>query len=177
MTRMTKTMMQTFSGKVVDLAHFTEDDVRMVDIAHALSIITRFTGHTTEPYSVAQHSIMVSRIIEPRYALWGLLHDASEAYLGDVSRPLKSMLSDYRGLERHVQQTIAKRYGLAWPMPEEVHRADNIALVTEKRDILPANHDWGPAYEGIEPVKATILPRAWDEVERMFKDRFKELWT
>jgi hypothetical protein len=85
---MNATTMQTYTGKLIDLANFSEEDVRLPDISHALSLISRFTGHSKCPYSVAQHSVMVSRLTLPENALWGLLHDASEAYLGDVATPL-----------------------------------------------------------------------------------------
>lgn len=170
---MTKTMMQTFTGKIIDLADFKEDDVRMPDIAHALSIINRFTGHSRKPYSVAQHSVMVSRIVEPKHALWGLLHDASEAYLGDVATPLKTMLTAYRELEDHIQRTIARRYGLVWPMPAAVKEADLKALMAEKRDLLTVDHDWGIE---VNPVSDPVLPYCWQDSKQAFEDRFKELW-
>ena len=139
---MTKTMMQTYTGRVIDLADFKHEDVCIEDIAHALSCINRYTGHARFPYSVASHSVHVSRLLKPPNDLWGLLHDASEAYLGDLSRPLKTLLPDYRSLESHVMRVIAQRFGLRWPMPSEVAIADDIALMTEKRDILTVEHDW-----------------------------------
>ena len=166
------TMMQTFTGKVIDLSDFTVDDVRLPDISHALSIINRFTGHTKCPYSVAQHSVMVSKICDPRYAVWGLLHDASEAYLGDVATPLKNMLPEYRDLEEHIQRTIASKFGLVWPMPSEVKEADLRALMAEKRDLLTVDHDWGI---DVEPMAGPILPYCWQQAKQLFEDRYKEL--
>lgn len=172
MVLMSPTMMQTFTGKAIDLVNFTEDDVRLPDIAHALSMINRFTGHTRFPYSVAQHSVMVSRIVEERHALWGLLHDASEAYLGDVSTPLKMMLPSYRELEDHVQRTIATKFGLRWPMPHEIKEADLRALMSEKRDLIPGGHDWGIA---VDPVAGTVTAMEWQEAKQGFINRFQEL--
>jgi len=129
---MNRTTMQTYTGALIDLQSFSPDDVRLPDIAHALSLINRYTGHTLLPYSVAQHSVVVSQICLPENALWGLLHDASEAYLGDVASPLKHMLPQYKTLEQHVQRQIAKRFELAWPMPDDVHKADLRALMAEK---------------------------------------------
>lgn len=169
---LTNTMMQTFTGKVVDLANFTEDDVRLPDISHALSLINRFTGHSKVPYSVAQHSVMVSRLVDPKHALWGLLHDASEAYLGDVATPLKNLLPQYRELEERVQRAIAMRFGLAWPMPSEVKDADVRALLAEKRDLLTVDHDWG---FDVEPMAGPILPYCWQDSKQLFEERFKEL--
>lgn len=169
---MNATTMQTFTGKLIDLTRFTVDDVRLPDIAHALSIINRFTGHSKVPYSVAQHSVMVSRLVHPDHALWGLMHDASEAYLGDVARPLKAMLPAYKELEQHVQQTIAKAFYLRWPIPDEVKLADNRALMAEKRDLVPGDHDWGI---DVEPMSGPINPYCWHQAKKLFEDRFKEL--
>lgn len=169
---MNATTMQTFSGKLVDLANFTEADVRLTDIAHALSVINRYTGHTVAPYSVAQHSVMVSHLCDHDDAMWGLMHDASEAYLGDVARPLKALLPDYVELEHHVQRTIGRHFGLGWPIPPSVKAADNSALIAEKKALLAVDHDWG-----IEaaPVAMPINPYCWQQARTMFRNRFKEL--
>ena len=169
---MNATTMQTFTGKLVDLANFTVEDVRLPDISHALACINRYTGHTVAPYSVAQHSVMVSRLCEPQDELWGLLHDASEAYLGDVARPLKIMLPDYVELEHHVQQTIGKAFGLSWPMPQSVKVADNRALIAEKRALMAVEHDWGIE---ADPVHTPINPYCWQQAKKMFENRFKEI--
>lgn len=166
------TTMQTFTGKLIDLANFQESDVRLPDIAHALSLINRFTGHSKVPYSVAQHSVMVSRLTEPENALWGLLHDASEAYLGDVATPLKNMLPGYRDLEEHVQRAIASAFRLRWPMPPDVKAADVRALMAEKRDLIPGDHDWGI---DVEPHCGPVLPYCWTQAKRLFEERYKEL--
>lgn len=172
MKLMTQTMMQTYTGKLVDLADFTEEDVRLPDISHALSLLNRFTGHSKSPYSVAQHSVLVSRLVPERYAMWGLLHDASETYLGDVATPLKAILADYRELEGHVQRVIARKFGLVWPMPPEVKDADLQALLAEKRDLLTADHDWGI---GATPTKIPVQPCGWQEAKKLFEWRFKEI--
>jgi hypothetical protein len=169
---MNRTTMQTFTGKLVDLAMFNEDHVRLPDIAHALSIINRFTGHAKCPYSVAQHSVMVSRLTLPENALWGLLHDASEAYLGDVATPLKRMLPGYMELEERVQRTIAQVFHLQWPMPDDVHAADRRALMAEKRDLLTCDHDWGI---DVEPCCGPVNPYNWEQAKKLFEDRYKEL--
>ncbi|NBV87921.1 MAG: metal-dependent phosphohydrolase [Betaproteobacteria bacterium] len=169
---MNKTTMQTFTGALVDLAAFTSDHVRLPDIAHALSLVNRFTGHTVVPYTVAQHSVVVSRLCPPEHALWGLLHDASEAYLGDVARPLKHLLREYRELEAHVQREIARRFGLQWPMPECVHEADMRALLAEKEWLLSVQHDWGMQ---AAPIASPQVAWSWQESKEAFTKRAKEL--
>lgn len=175
MTRVfSPTEIQTFTGKVIDLGLVTEEDIDIVDIAHALSLINRYTGHTVVPYSVAQHSIHVSKLVADEHALWGLLHDASEAYLGDVSRPLKSMLPDYKRLEEMVQRAIADRFALGWPIPSEVKAADNVALMAEKRDLMALDRgDWG-----IDDMAAPerIVALSWQEAKEQFLRRCEEVW-
>lgn len=169
---MNATTMQTYTGKLVDLANFREDDVRLPDISHALSIINRFTGHSKCPYSVAQHSVMVSNLCQPEHALWGLLHDASEAYLGDVATPLKNVLPGYRELEEHVQRTIARVFHLPWPMPAAVKEADLRALMGEKRDLITGSINWGI---DIEPACGPVNPYCWSQAKELFESKYKEL--
>jgi hypothetical protein len=80
----------TFTGKTVNPLNPTPDDIDIRDIAHSLALVPRFAGHTQKPISIAQHSVYVSRLLPRAYAMHGLLHDASEAYLGDVTRWLKA---------------------------------------------------------------------------------------
>jgi len=164
--------MQTYTGALVDLQSFSPDDVRLPDIAHALSLINRYTGHTVLPYSVAQHSVVVSQICQPEHALWGLLHDASEAYLGDVASPLKHMLPQYRTLEQHVQRQIAKRFGLTWPMPENVHESDLRALMAEKEWLMSVEHNWGIE---VAPVTVPKVAMSWHVAKEAFEKRAREL--
>lgn len=146
---------------------------RLGDIAHALSYICRFAGHSSSFYSVGDHSIRVSLIVPEKDAMWGLLHDASEAYLVDIPKPLKIYLPDYRRLEESVQSEIAQRFGLQMPMPESVKLADRILLRTEQRDLMPYSPDvWD---KSITPLKDIIIPLSPTEAKQKFLDRFKEL--
>lgn len=102
----------TATGKLVNLYHPTEDMISLQDISGALSKICRFGGHTTRFYSVAQHSVLVAALCKecPKEAL---MHDASEAYLGDVIKPLKVMLgAAYKDLEHNFENIIAQKFGL-----------------------------------------------------------------
>lgn len=148
-------------------------DVKIEDIAHALSNLCRFTGHVRRFYSVAQHSVLVSFECDREDALAGLLHDATEAYVGDVSSPLKSMLPEYRAIEARVWRVIAARFSLPDELPASVRHADAVLLATEKRDLLgPAPASWGtwPA-----PMLERIDPWAPDWACRNFLSRFREL--
>lgn len=137
---MSLTAIRTRSGRLVDLANPRVDDIDINDVAWSLARLCRFTGHTSEHYSIAQHSVGVSRVAEPR---WGLLHDATEAYLGDVSRPLKLLLPDYRALEDRWLGVVAARFSLALPIPDDVHAADTDICHTEIRRFLSPAHVGG----------------------------------
>ena len=134
----------TFSGAL--LAPMAPDPATICieDIAHALSLQCRFGGHVREFYSVAQHSVLVSYLCEPADALHGLLHDASEAYLADIVRPVKhlTVMDAYRACEAHMQAVIYRRFGLSAVMPESVETADDLLLVTEACELLPTVPAW-----------------------------------
>lgn len=164
--------MQTNSGRLVNLASMSEEDIDIGDIAHSLAHIVRFTGHISKPYSVAQHCMLVADLCPPEHRLWGLLHDASEAYLGDVATPLKSMMPGYRGLEEHVQRVIARVFRLTWPMPSDVKDADLRALMAEKRDLITCDHDWGIE---VEPHCGPVNPYCWSQAKELFEKRYLEL--
>ena len=130
-------LIQLYSGGYIDLLNPQPEDIHIEDVAHALSNICRFTGHTRQFYSVAQHSVHTTLLLEEQeFALQALLHDASEAYLSDVSTPLKRLLPDYVKLEKRFEAVIAERFGLPATKNPLVKKADLLALVTEKRDLM-----------------------------------------
>ena len=114
------------------------DDIHIETIAHALSNQCRFGGHCSEFYSVAQHSILVSYLCDRGEAMYGLLHDASEAYLVDIPSPLKhcGLFDGYLLVEQKLQALIQKKFGLREELPKSVKEADLVALSTERRDLM-----------------------------------------
>jgi hypothetical protein len=135
----------------------------------------RFSGHCNEFYSVAQHSVYVSYIADFEDALWGLLHDASEAYLIDVPRPLKrsGKFDSYLEYEKKVQKAVCNRFDLSWEEPKSVKKADAILLATETRDLMyPIREDWVQIEEPL-PFKINPLPPV--EAKKLFVKRFFEL--
>jgi hypothetical protein len=124
----------TYAGRMVDLLRPDPEQIELIDIAHALARITRFTGHGDQCFTVAQHSVMVHDLAR---VPWALLHDAAEAYIGDVSSPLKvalrtlaftSALSDFDIIENNWQHAVSIRFGV--PIVD-VHAADRLALWDE----------------------------------------------
>jgi uncharacterized protein len=167
---------QCASGKYFDFLNPAGSHICIEDIAHALSHINRFTGHTRVPYSVAQHSYVVSCIVPYKDALAGLLHDAAEAYLGDVSSPLKQLLPEYKVIEHRVHAAIFEHFGLDPELPASVKEADLIALATERRDLMPNvdPHDaWG-VLARVKPLRPKV--KVWDaDIARyMFLQRYYE---
>ena len=150
------------------------DDILIEDIAHALSVQCRFGGHTRVFYSVAEHSVRVSQFCRPEDALWGLLHDASEAFLCDVPAPLKSLpaFEAYRAAEHTLQRIIAVRFGLPAEQPTSVTEADQAMLRIEMRDLLTAGSTGRSEVEQTLSITKPWSPRI---AEARFLSRFHEL--
>ncbi len=132
--------MQTYTGRAFWPLDPRPEDVCIEDIAHSLSMQARYAGHGKRFYSVAEHCVHVSAHCSPENALWGLLHDASEAYLVDVPRPLKRHLPGYVEAEARVMAAICDAFGLPHEMPVEVHEMDNRILADEiRQNMAPMN--------------------------------------
>tara|TARA_Y100000114_G_C11761900_1_gene330251 strand:+ start:768 stop:1316 length:549 start_codon:yes stop_codon:yes gene_type:complete len=154
-------IINTWGGRKFNFLNPEPTDIFIEDIAHALSLQCRFNGHCTDFYSVAEHSVEVMRVVESLGAenniiMTALLHDAAEAYIGDVVSPLKKVLKDYQEIERRVESTIAKRFSLVYPMPEVVGFADKNVLEREFRTLDPFSEN-GASYKGLEPKDAEEL--------------------
>jgi hypothetical protein len=149
------------------------EEIHLEDIAHSLSNQCRFAGHCKSFYSVAQHSVLVSRRVPVEHARWGLLHDAAEAYLVDLPRPIKrcSAMGDlYREIEARLMRAICERFGLPFGEPPEVKAIDNAMLMTEKRDVMPPSPvEWHCTDEKALPE--IIVPWSPTEAEARFLGR------
>lgn len=138
---------RTFTGKKFYPLKPTTEDIDIIDIAHSLSNQCRFSGHAKFHYSVAQHSIYVSQVVRSLGGnnmdiMWGLLHDASEAYLVDLPTPVKRQVVGYNEAEKQVMESIATYFKLPTDMPSIVKVADEILLSTEARDLMGSPTDW-----------------------------------
>ena len=164
----------TYTGHYINPLDPDPDDIHLEDVAHALSLICRFTGHVKHFYSVAQHSVHVSENVPKKDALWGLLHDASEAYLADLARPIKHMpgLGDvYRECEARLQAAICKRFDLPEKEPESIKDADILLLHTEQTYLMPNTPERHKAEETLRELSAW---EPWLAKERFLK-RYAEL--
>lgn len=132
----------TVTGSYFDFADPEGSPFGILDIAHALSHLCRFTGHVRRFYSVAEHSVHCSHLVPAEDALAALLHDAPEAFLGDVSRPLKSLLPGYRELEARIEPVVLARFGLPPVLPPSVKVADRDMLLLEQRQAMGNFDNW-----------------------------------
>ncbi len=168
----------TVTGRYFDFLNPTESNFNIQDISHALSNMCRFAGHVREFYSVGQHSVIVSQIVPKNLAMWGLLHDASEAFMCDIAKPLKNLLPDYQKIEKRVESAIFQKFNLGKKMPVEVKKevkyADMVLLATEKRDVM-MNDDYWEVLDGFEALDKILIPVPPKEARIMFLERYNEL--
>jgi 5'-deoxynucleotidase YfbR-like HD superfamily hydrolase len=165
--------MQTYSGRMFWPMDPRASDVHIEDIAHALSQQCRYAGHSDRFYSVAEHCVLVSRSVRSAHNLWGLLHDASEAYLVDIPRPLKPYLTNYADIEGRVMAAICERFGLLESMPDEVRSADE-RICNDERDALlkPPPMPWAI---DPNPIGVTIRGLPPTEAKAEFLEEFNRL--
>lgn len=168
--------MQTFTGRAFYPLSAMPDDVDPLDIAHALALTCRYGGHVRRFYSVAEHCVLMSRAVAPEFALWALLHDATEAYVGDMVRPLKRMMPTYREVEDRLMVVICDRFALDHKFPAEVHDADSRILLDERASMLgPLPKPWGTDLEAMQPLGVAVEGWSPDDAEWRYLDRLTEL--
>ena len=166
--------MQTFTGKKFFPLNPNIDDIDIDDIAHGLSNICRFNGQSKFFYSVAQHAVLVSRLCK-KHPRQGLHHDDPEAFLTDIVRPVKKKMPAYKAAEAVLWRVIAKKFDLPFELDPEVHQADQIALMTEKRDVMSlCVHKWA-LEDHYQPSDIRIVPMTPMEAKQAFLDRYYEL--
>lgn len=167
-----KNWMCSKSGIFFSIKNPKVENIYANDIAHGLSLLCRFNGQINEFYSVAQHSVEVSKIVPPKYAMYALMHDASEAYIGDVISPLKRILGDtYANIEYKFMKVVARKFDfkMGKNASKEVKKADMIMLRTEMRDLSNFNF-----LEG-ERLNDVIKPLTWYDARSLFIIRYHEI--
>ncbi len=169
---------RTYTGKLFWPADPLPEDLDIKDIAHALSNLCRYTGHVDDFYSVAQHCVLASLAVEKEHALCALLHDASEAYLNDIARPVKQLpqMQGYRDMEAKLEEVIAGRFGIPFPYPEEVHQADRKMYITERRDLFTGYKSASPTdFVDTLPYGFKIFPWNPGQAERAYLRQFQRI--
>jgi hypothetical protein len=152
----TEAYIETATGGKFHFMAPTEDEVSILDIAHALSNQCRYTGHCARFYSVAEHSVLVASLVPPEWRIAALLHDASEAYLTDVAAPVKPFLSSYKDIELGIMKVIAKKFKFLWPPVKEIKHADLVALLVEARQLMPSG---GEHWRENSMIERDALPK------------------
>lgn len=178
---------QTYTGGVFFPLDPKPEEVNIEDIARALSHVCRYGGHIRKFYSVAQHSVYVAQLCRDKWLKgWFLLHDAPEAYMGDVVRPLKKDVffgeQSYTQKENELMDVIAQALHLPVPYPDpekmwaDIHDADNAVLLAEKRDLIGTINDvvWKAwQYNHITPYIQVIEPWDPDTAMEIFLDEYR----
>lgn len=167
------TWIQTVSGRKFWPLNPKASDVYIEDIAHALSMTCRYSGHCSEFYSVAQHSVLMSRYIEAPYKLWALLHDASEAYIADIARPVKSHIVGYAGIEAGIMVAVCERFGLSVVQPQRVKDVDTSILLDERAQLMKTPPDDWHIAGG--PLGIKINPWSQQDACFEFLQTFRDL--
>lgn len=173
---------ETFTGRRIYPLQPDTKAIDIADIAHALALQCRYTGHCTNFYSVAEHSVRVGLVCrtlanhkQDLAEAYGLFHDASEAYLCDIASPVKQQpeFEGYREAEARLTQAIFEKVGLPWPMPRLVKEADLTLLMTEKRDLMPKSSKWPFPQKPLRGMR--IVPLAPPQAEAYFLSTYRRL--
>lgn len=166
-----------YGGGYFDFIEPARSVIRIEDIARGLSNTCRFGGQANYGdgfYSVAQHSVIVSMLVEPEHAFAALMHDAAEAYIGDMVGPLKQLCPDFKAIEKRVEAVIFAWAGLSLPMHPSIKHADLRALRTEQRDLTSGSGDDWSGLNDYEPWAQTIAPLPPTGAYLLFMDRYME---
>jgi hypothetical protein len=165
--------MQTYTGRAFYPIDPRTSEIDIRDIAHSLAMQCRYAGHSRFHYSVAQHCVLLSNVVPAEHALDALMHDAAEAYLVDVPRPVKSQLAGYAGIEKKLEIAIAQKFMLNYPWPKCVKEADERILNDERDQLLGIPPlDW-PGDKA--PLGVKIFRWEPHMAETAFLDRYREL--
>ena len=173
--------LQTVSGKWVNPLDPDPEQFDIEDIARALGNLCRFGGHCRTFYSVAQHSVIVSELVEQRGgdvedAFAALMHDATEAYLGDMPHPIKhrsELGAAFKEAEDRLEQVIRERFAIKADVPE-IKRVDRALLATERRAFSGESWHW-PELEGVEPLALELTAWPPDAAADAFARRYADL--
>ena len=162
------------SGVYFNYEEPAESDFSIADIAKGLSNTCRFGGQCPRFYSVAEHSVLMSHCVAEYLAFEALMHDAAEAFICDLPKPLKMLLPDYKVVEDRVEAAISARFGYPATMTPAVKEMDIRMLAAEQQQVMGNNHNWHHTH-GLEAAPVTVNFWSPDVAEIEFLNRFKQL--
>lgn len=162
----------TYSGKQFYPLAPAAEQLDIEDIAHGLAYQCRFNGQTRYFYSVAQHSLIVADLVPARLRRAALLHDAAEAYMGDMVKPLKQLFPLFSKIEARVMAAIGQRYDIARFDDPAIKHADRVALAMEKRDLMPNSSEAWESLRGVDADPTTIVPMSPADAKTAFLAAF-----
>jgi hypothetical protein len=162
------------SGRLFDISNPETCQISVDDIAHGLAHTCRYAGQCDGFFSVAEHSVLVSQVAT-RDKLAALFHDAAEAFIGDMSRPLKYLLPEYKTIERRIEKVIFDQFGISWPAPIEVKAADHSVMAAEQVVLMPAGTNEWLRDENVLPAHVTIQRLVPKEAKLLFLRTYEEL--
>lgn len=170
----------TYSGNYFSFTDIQSNVIKIEDIAHGLSNTCRFAGQCPQFYSVAQHSVLVATLMRDRLdcgpleQMYGLMHDASEAFMGDMTSPLKRLIPEYVRIEAEVQDFILRSVGLVERPSRFVKIADLMALAIEKIELVGCTDEWS-ALSGVEYKPFDLHPAGPGAAKGLFLKHFDYL--
>lgn len=170
---------ETFTGTKFYPLDPRPEEVLIEDIAHALAFTCRFGGHCIKFYSVAEHSILIARraknlYYSPRRCLHALLHDAVEAYLGDITRPVKLCFPQIKEIELGIEAVVMAKFGLAPEKPQWLDRLDKRIIVDERAQVLhPSGNHW--VQDSLKPLGVKIKCWSPEHAEQLFMETYERI--
>lgn len=141
-----------------------ENEICIEDIAQGLSMSCRFGGQCSKFYSIAQHSVYLSKLCYPKWALAGLLHDAAEAYVTDIPSPAKHFMPEYQNIEDNISKVIFAKFEIPWPLPYQVHRLDKAIVTNEARNLFKKQPSWAKYRVGLD-IPDAYFDHTWSPEE------------
>ncbi len=176
---MMNTWIETWTHKKVDIFDPDPDTICIEDIAHHLSFINRFAGATNEPYSVAQHSILLSSLFDDiEMAGQALMHDAAEYCITDIPNPIKQKFRNIQDIEKNFCEAVFDKFDIFYPWPLEIDRLDKCLGKEEGLQLGKNVNDWTNYTEdiiGVLPRDIDIIPWGWQQAEQAFLKAFRRL--
>ncbi|AZV77703.1 hypothetical protein EBB79_07235 [Parasedimentitalea marina] len=164
------------SGSYFDFEDPESSNFTIDDVAHGLSQICRFTGQCKRFYSVAEHSVHASHNVPAGFEMEALMHDAPEAFVGDISKPLKTLLPDYKIIEDRAEAVVLARFGITPPLSPQVKLTD-LKMLRAEQVKATGNQDVWPIVAELNATDITLEFWQPEEAKRRFLERFYELST